>query len=77
MLIQDNGVVLKGMFHPGAGIGTSNMEERVKALNGIITFGTKDGFRIFISVPKKGRMKMDKIKIVIIDDDEIVVMSLK
>ena len=53
MLIQDNGVVLKGMFHPGAGIGTSNMEERVKALNGIITFGTKDGFRIFISVPKK------------------------
>lgn len=53
MLIQDNGVVLKGMFHPGAGIGTTNMEERVKALNGIITFGTKDGFRIFISVPKK------------------------
>lgn len=41
------------MFHPDAGIGISNMEERVKALKGIITFGTQDGFRIFISVPKK------------------------
>ncbi|MCI7067839.1 MAG: histidine kinase [Butyrivibrio crossotus] len=53
MLIQDNGKTGKSMFHPDAGIGISNMEERVKALKGIITFGTQDGFRIFISVPKK------------------------
>lgn len=53
MLIEDNGIVEKNRFHIKAGIGLSNMEERVKSLGGIITFSTESGFRIFISVPKK------------------------
>lgn len=53
MLIEDNGLVEKSMHHSNAGIGISNMEDRVKALGGIITFSIESGFRIFISVPKK------------------------
>ena len=36
-----------------AGIGLTNMEERVKSLSGIINFSFENGFRIFISVPKE------------------------
>ena len=53
LLIEDNGTVNKDIHHIGAGIGLKNMEDRIRALQGIITFSTKQGFRIFISVPKK------------------------
>lgn len=34
------------------GMGLQNMQERVKQLNGTILFDTKQGFRIFITIPK-------------------------
>ncbi len=53
LLIEDNGSVDVNVYHSRAGIGLQNMEERVRALGGIITFSGEKGFRIFISVPKK------------------------
>ena len=53
LLIEDNGTVCEDINHFGAGIGLKNMEDRIRTLNGIITFSTTQGFRIFISVPKK------------------------
>lgn len=35
------------------GIGLSNMKERVEALNGSIHIQAENGFRIFITIPKK------------------------
>jgi signal transduction histidine kinase len=45
-----------GQFHPDGtnrGIGLENMRDRVKALHGSIFISADDGFRIFISIPKK------------------------
>ena len=47
---QDGDKYIKGI---NAGIGLTNMEERVKSLSGIINFSFENGFRIFISVPKE------------------------
>lgn len=49
--IEDNGTNCTEI-HEG-GIGLSNMEERIQALNGNFRISTKDGFHIFISVFKK------------------------
>jgi len=35
------------------GIGISNMQDRVKALNGNISIDTNNGFRIFVTLPRK------------------------
>ena len=35
------------------GIGLSNIEDRVKALDGSVHFFTEQGFRILVSVPKQ------------------------
>lgn len=53
MLIEDNGNKHVNITHANAGIGISNMKERVQKLKGIITFSGENGFRIFISVPKQ------------------------
>lgn len=53
LLIEDNGTVNENINHLGAGIGLKNMEDRIRTLHGVITFSTTQGFRIFISVPKK------------------------
>lgn len=59
LIIQDNGAG----FPPGRassadgsiprGIGLANMRERVEALDGLFHLQTDQGFRIFISIPKK------------------------
>lgn len=53
MMVEDNGTGQANVYNPAGGIGLRNMEERVRALGGIITFSGQQGFRIFISVPKK------------------------
>lgn len=53
MMVEDNGTGQANVFNPEGGIGLRNMEERIRALGGIITFSGQQGFRIFISVPKK------------------------
>ena len=53
MMVEDNGTGRVNVYNPAGGIGLRNMEERVRALGGIITFSGEQGFRIFISVPKK------------------------
>lgn len=55
MLIEDNGRSKKNRFHEKAGIGLTNMEERIKKHGGIINFSDNNGFRIFISIPKNIR----------------------
>lgn len=53
--IEDNGTVPihKKMEHLGCGIGLTNMEDRVNALNGHIQILTEKGFKIFITIPKE------------------------
>lgn len=53
MMVEDNGNGQANIYNPKAGIGLRNMEERIRALGGIITFSGQQGFRIFISIPKK------------------------
>jgi signal transduction histidine kinase len=50
MSIEDNGT--EAVLRQEAGIGLSNMKDRVEALNGNIHFFTEKGFRILISIPK-------------------------
>lgn len=51
LLIEDNGT--DASIAKESGIGLLNMEERIKALGGNIRIHTKQGFCIFITVPKK------------------------
>lgn len=58
LMIEDNGTTAKGRqfsFEAAdtTGIGLTNIHDRIKALNGIVKIQTENGFRIFISVPKK------------------------
>ncbi len=68
LLIEDNGTGASSAFVAGntsaggppsfnaraeSGIGLSNMQQRVDALGGILHITTDNGFRIFVSVPKK------------------------
>lgn len=53
LIIRDNGTVKRD--GPEKGLGLKNMEERVNSLNGIINITGKNGFEIFISVPKPER----------------------
>lgn len=50
---RDNGVGTGGAVPETHGIGLSNMKERVEALNGSIHIQAENGFRIFITIPKK------------------------
>ena len=51
LIIDDNGKASNGS--DGEGMGLSNMRERVKMLDGIINIINENGYRIFITVPKK------------------------
>jgi len=50
LLIQDNGSVQAE--ESSVGMGITNMEKRVEALDGHFNIHTKNGFKIFVSVPK-------------------------
>ncbi len=54
LLIEDNGTQKKteSATADTAGIGLSNMKERVENLHGIIHINTENGFRIFVSIQK-------------------------
>lgn len=58
--IRDNGTVLPrqaldtASLSFGGGIGLSNMEERIRAFDGNFYIDCTNGFRIFISIPKRG-----------------------
>jgi len=54
LVIEDNGSQ-KDTPHPAdsGGMGLQNMKDRVESLHGHIRIDRKNGFRIFISIPKK------------------------
>lgn len=56
-VLQDNGTLAvdKADTMSGEGLGLRNMADRVAALGGQLTIEQVGGFRIFISVPKRGR----------------------
>ena len=51
LLIYDNGSKKKESLENG--IGLTNMQERVKSLHGTINISAENGYRIFITIPKK------------------------
>ncbi len=51
LVIRDNGHVKP--FRPDTGMGLSNMEERIRALEGRFRVSTESGFEIFITIPKE------------------------
>lgn len=52
LMIRDNGTVKN--YSTDEGIGIKNMIDRVHSFNGNINITTKNGFEIFISIPKEG-----------------------
>lgn len=54
LMIEDNGTnsTIPQSAEISSGIGLSSMQERVQSLNGIIHIHNKNGFRIFVSIPK-------------------------
>lgn len=51
LIIHDNGTVKD--YDPGHGIGLGDIRDRVNSFHGITTITVTDGFRIFITIPKK------------------------
>lgn len=51
MIVQDNGT--RQAAGDRAGIGLRNMEERLAAFHGNLTVSRKNGFRLFITIPKE------------------------
>lgn len=49
-VLSDNGT--DAAYQPENGIGPRNIRERVESCHGVLTVTAKDGFRIFISIPK-------------------------
>lgn len=49
LIIEDNGTVKTG----GSGLGLANMRDRVETLHGAMQLQTQNGYRIFITIPKK------------------------
>lgn len=54
LIIADNGAVKD--VNPDNGIGLKNIESRVEAFHGNMHISAKDGFALFISVPKEGNL---------------------
>ncbi|MDF2939006.1 MAG: two-component sensor histidine kinase [Paenibacillaceae bacterium] len=50
LVVRDNGQVKS--INTDSGIGLKNIESRVEAFQGIMRIHTKDGFALFISIPK-------------------------
>ena len=60
LCMRDNGTA-EGFGQRQEGIGIANMKERVNALNGTIQITAKNGFRIFITIPKlEGKTEENK-----------------
>lgn len=55
LLIKDNGT--GGSNQSDRGMGLENMSTRVRGLEGNISIDNSDGFKIFISIPKKERTR--------------------
>jgi signal transduction histidine kinase len=55
LIFEDNGTTLSSLYSDG--IGLKNMQERITQLQGIFNLRTENGFRIFITIPKKGNNK--------------------
>lgn len=51
LVIYDNGSNIK--YNSENGIGIKNIKDRIASINGSLNISTDNGFRIFISVPKK------------------------
>lgn len=51
VIISDNGVVSD--YEPERGIGLQNIHDRVDAFHGVMNITVKNGFRIFITIPKR------------------------
>ena len=51
LVIHDNGRNVK--YNSENGIGIKNIKDRIASINGSLNISTDNGFRIFISVPKK------------------------
>lgn len=80
VIIRDNGT--QAAAAGSGGIGLMNMRERVEDLHGIFRTEVQNGFRIFISIPKQGhtmkiRCEVLFMRIIIVDDDPFVCISLK
>ena len=55
IIIQDNGT--EKSSKDASGMGIQSMTERIQSLEGNFYVDTKDGFRIFISLPKQMEIK--------------------
>ena len=55
LVIEDNGTLVKN-DKESSGLGLINMKDRVASLEGTIQIRKENGFRIFITVPKKGEI---------------------
>ena len=52
--LQSGGVkALSGEYQSGQGMGLRNMSDRVRMLGGMMQIVRKEGFRIFITIPKE------------------------
>jgi signal transduction histidine kinase len=51
LIIQDNGI--QGSYHSENGMGIRNITDRVASIGGNVNISTDNGFRIFITIPKK------------------------
>jgi len=51
LIISDNGRVRN--YDPNNGIGLKNIRDRAEAFNGLLNIETKNGFELFISIPKE------------------------
>lgn len=58
LLIRDNGTKKS---QNDAGIGIESMKTRVLNLNGNISIDQRNGFKIFISIPKKNKVKKERV----------------
>ncbi|MNC74632.1 hypothetical protein D3C75_1260220 [compost metagenome] len=50
LVVRDNGQVKQ--INTDSGIGLKNMESRVEGFHGIMRITVKNGFALFISIPK-------------------------
>lgn len=52
LIVSDNGT--KKPQHNSSGMGLDGIKQRVNSFNGIVNISFDNGFRIFVSIPKKG-----------------------
>lgn len=57
LLVEDNGTLEEKLLQEGMGI--ESMRQRVMEFSGIFSISMKKGFRIFISIPKQNKKKIE------------------